>query len=165
MGKKEMWPWNDEEPFRFFAGLIFALWLMFMIIIICMAAVITFKYAKAENMYDAEVIRVIDGDTFQARVKIWHEQYAWVNVRLRDMDAPEIRGAQCPEEKELGLKAKVRLAEILGKRVILTRVKRDIYARTVAHVIKNNLSVGSMMINDGLAKSSPQGVRQSWCKK
>mgnify|MGYP001996263084 CR=1 FL=1 len=36
----------------------------------------------------AEVIRVIDGDTIEVRAEIWLGQYIETNVRLAGMDAP-----------------------------------------------------------------------------
>ena len=36
----------------------------------------------------AEVLRVIDGDTIEVRAKIWLDQYIETNVRLAGLDAP-----------------------------------------------------------------------------
>ena len=46
----------------------------------------------------AEVLRVIDGDTFEARVHVWPGIDITTRVRLRGIDAPELGGARCAEE-------------------------------------------------------------------
>jgi endonuclease YncB( thermonuclease family) len=35
-----------------------------------------------------DVLRVIDGDTFEARIRIWPGHDVTTKVRLRDIDAP-----------------------------------------------------------------------------
>jgi hypothetical protein len=40
--------------------------------------------------YRADVLRVIDGDTFEARVRIWSGFEITTRVRLRAIDAPEL---------------------------------------------------------------------------
>jgi endonuclease YncB( thermonuclease family) len=40
--------------------------------------------------HPAEVVRVIDGDTFEARVRIWPGMDVTTRVRLRGIDAPEL---------------------------------------------------------------------------
>lgn len=49
--------------------------------------------------HPAEVLRVIDGDTFEARVHFWPGLAITTKVRLRDIDAPELRRARCHEER------------------------------------------------------------------
>lgn len=44
-----------------------------------------------------EIVRVIDGDTFEARVHLWPGLEMMTRVRLRGIDAPEMKGA-CAEE-------------------------------------------------------------------
>ena len=40
----------------------------------------------------ADVIEVIDGDTLRVRARIWLGQQVEINVRLSDVDTPELRG-------------------------------------------------------------------------
>ena len=44
-----------------------------------------------------EVLQVIDGDTFRARVPIWLDQTVTVKIRLSGVDTPEMKG-KCPAE-------------------------------------------------------------------
>ena len=41
----------------------------------------------------ADVIKVIDGDTLPVRARIWLGQEVEINVRLADVDTPELCGA------------------------------------------------------------------------
>jgi micrococcal nuclease len=48
--------------------------------------------------HPAEVVRVIDGDTLEARVRIWPGMDVTTRVRLRGIDAPELH-ARCEGER------------------------------------------------------------------
>ena len=48
--------------------------------------------------HPAEVLRVLDGDTFEARVHLWPGLDVTTRVRLRGIDAPELK-ARCMEER------------------------------------------------------------------
>src|SRR5215208_1700589 len=53
-----------------------------------------------KGTYAAEVLRVLDGDTFEARVHLWPALDITTKVRLRGIDAPEMK-ARCREERNL----------------------------------------------------------------
>jgi endonuclease YncB( thermonuclease family) len=48
-------------------------------------------------IYPAEVLRVIDGDTFEAQVRVWPGLDVDTKIRLRDVDAAELH-ARCAGE-------------------------------------------------------------------
>ena len=50
-----------------------------------------------ELVYPADVLRVIDGDTFEARVRVWPGLDVDTKVRLRGIDAAELH-ARCGDE-------------------------------------------------------------------
>lgn len=54
--------------------------------------------------YKCKLIRVVDGDTIHADVDLGFHTWRKVNLRLADINTPEIRTLD-PEEKERGLKA------------------------------------------------------------
>src|SRR5215471_17534984 len=60
----------------------------------------------------ADVIRTIDGDTFEARVHLSPGQDVMTRVRLRGIDAPELKAA-CPEELRLAEAATDALRDLL----------------------------------------------------
>ena len=49
--------------------------------------------------YYGTVERIIDGDTLQVRIDLWPGLEAVYAIRVRGIDAPELRGAKCPQEK------------------------------------------------------------------
>ena len=53
---------------------------------------------RGARLHPAEVLRVIDGDTFEARVNLWPGLDITTRVRLRGIDAPEMK-ARCGEER------------------------------------------------------------------
>ena len=54
---------------------------------------------------EADVLRVVDGDTFEVEADIWPGQKINTMVRLEAVDTPELRG-RCSEEKALAQKAR-----------------------------------------------------------
>lgn len=59
--------------------------------------------------YKAQVVRVIDGDTMEFDVDLGFYITNRIRLRVKDYNAPEIRG----EEREEGLKAKAKAEQIL----------------------------------------------------
>ena len=62
--------------------------------------------------YEAQVTRVVDGDTIDALVDLGFDIHKSIRIRLVGMNAPESRTRDL-EEKKLGLAAKAGLIEIL----------------------------------------------------
>ena len=70
-------------------------------------------------------MRVIDGDTFEARVRVWPGIDITTKVRLRNIDAPEMRGALRPRSARKAEAARDALAGMLGGRRRLDRAGRS----------------------------------------
>lgn len=84
----------------------------------------------------AEVIRVIDGDTILVAAKPWPQQTMEVYVRLRGIDAPELKSA-CPATRDAGRQAQAALAGLTADQneIQLTHISGDKYfGRVVADV-------------------------------
>ncbi len=64
--------------------------------------------------HPVDVIRTIDGDTFEARVHLAPGQDVTTRVRLRGIDAPELKAA-CPEELRMAEAASSALRDLLGQ--------------------------------------------------
>jgi len=62
--------------------------------------------------YKAEMLRVIDGDTIDAKIALGFDIYAHKRIRFFGIDTPESRTRDL-EEKKRGLAAKARVKEIL----------------------------------------------------
>ncbi|WP_425414043.1 thermonuclease family protein [Pleomorphomonas oryzae] len=100
---------------------------------------------------------VVDGDTF------WIDDF---KVRISDIDTPELSPPRCEYERQLGLKAKARLRELLNSgRVTLEHVDRDEdrYGRKL-RTVRNEQgeSIGAILVSEGVARQW-DGARHPWC--
>ena len=114
-------------------------------------------------------LRVIDGDTFEGRLRIWFGQEITTLVRLRNIDAPELK-SRCDSEAKLALEARGTLEEILQSgTVLLSEIGLDKYAgRVVADVSVRvggyqSDDVGELMLAGGYARPYGGGKRAGWC--
>ena len=111
-----------------------------------------------------ELVEVIDGDTFRARVDIWLGQSVTVKVRLKGVDTPEMNG-KCAAEKKLARQAKAFAENWLRKnQAQLTNVHYGTYAGRVLATaqIKNGDSLSAALLAENLAKPY-RGRRAQWC--
>lgn len=126
--------------------------------------------AGAETLpgpFQAEVIRVYDGDTFQARVRVWLGQDVVVWVRLIGVDTPELgRRAKCPEEDAQARASRDYLAGFLGRETVtLSGVKADKYAgRIDAVVTVAGRDVAEALIAAGFGRPYDGRARTGWCR-
>jgi endonuclease YncB( thermonuclease family) len=114
----------------------------------------------------AEVLRVIDGDTFEARVHVWPGIDITTRVRLRGIDAPELGGARCAEERTKAEMAREALRTMLSEGdVAVLRVGLDKYGgRVLADATtRATPDVSAAMLAKGLARPYTGGRREGWC--
>ena len=95
------------------------------------AMIATANPARAARLlpgpYEAQVLRVIDGNTVELRIKAWLDLEVVTHVRLRDIDAPQLHG-HGPGEREAAEKARDYLINLLGDApVTLTLISLDKY--------------------------------------
>lgn len=81
------------------------------------AAWTTHAQTWLDGPFAAQVVRVVDGDTLQVRVRIWLDQDVVVLARLRGIDAPELHGP-C---KAVGIAARDALTALVGDGVVTLR--------------------------------------------
>jgi endonuclease YncB( thermonuclease family) len=118
------------------------------------------------RVYAAEVVRIIDGDTFVARMRTGPAGDVETRVRLRSIDAAELH-ARCSKELRLALAARAALQRLLTEgSVMLSHVGRDKYpGRIDANVAtRNNVDVSAAMLNGGWARAYDGGRRGTWCR-
>ena len=116
-------------------------------------------------VHPAEVVRVIDGDTFEARVHLWPGLDITTRVRLRGIDAPEFK-ARCNEERVRAEAARDALRAILDQgEVGISRVTLDKYGgRVVADAsTRATPDVSSALLSVGAARRYSGGHRDGWC--
>src|SRR4051795_7158252 len=119
----------------------------------------------AKGIYAAEVLRVLDGDTFEARVHLWPGLDITTRVRLRGIDAPEFK-ARCTEERVKAEAARDALRAILDQgEVGISRVTLDKYGgRVVADAsTRATPNVSSALLSVGAARRYSGGHRDGWC--
>ena len=133
--------------------------------------------ARASYTYNAEVIRVVDGDTVIAKVDLGFDTWKICNIRLYGINTPETRTRDL-EEKERGLEAKDRLITLLSDNdnmFVLESKGLDKYGRslgvlwTTYHQVKPwddssdtravGLSLNEVLVQEGLAEEYFGGKR------
>ncbi len=107
------------------------------------------------HAYPAEVVRVIDGDTFEARVRVWPGLDVDTKVRLRNIDAPELH-ARCRDELRKAQAARTALQAMLAAGgVTISRVGLDKYAGRIDALVatRDTADVSTALLNGGWARS------------
>ncbi len=118
-----------------------------------------------QTVSPAEVVRIIDGDTFQARVLVWPGLSVDTKVRLRGIDAAELH-ARCADEYAKGQAARAALETMLAAGgVTISRVGIDKYGGRVDASVatRDTADVSAALLNGGWARSYDGGRRGSWC--
>jgi endonuclease YncB( thermonuclease family) len=115
--------------------------------------------------YPAEVVRIIDGDTFEARVRVWPGLDVDTKVRLRGIDAAELH-ARCGDELTKAEAARSALQTILAQGdVRLSQVGIDKYGGRVDAAVATRATpdVSAALLTGGFARAYGGGKRGTWC--
>jgi endonuclease YncB( thermonuclease family) len=115
--------------------------------------------------YAGDLLRVIDGDTFEARVHLWPGLDVTTRVRLRGIDAPEME-ARCAVERNKAEAARDALASILAEgEITVLDVGIDKYGGRVlaAAATRRTPDVSAALLDKGLARAYAGGRRAGWC--
>lgn len=126
-------------------------------------------FAKADtllqrNHYWGRVTAVYDGDSITAAIALWPGQTVTAKIRLRGIDAPELRG-KCAEEVRKAEQAKAYLENrLLGSDVKITKIEVEKYGRILASVWSGDgENIGQSLYERELAVLYGGGKRQDWC--
>ena len=113
-----------------------------------------------------DVIRAIDGDTFLARLRQRDGRDLVARVRLRGIDAPELK-ASCQEELDKAEAATRALRDLLGQGgVTITNLGADKYGRILADVAtRRTANVSAALLAGGYVRSYNGGPRDGWCAR
>ncbi len=145
--------------------------------VLCLAIAVFFAAATASGNdqstafllrsgYPAEVLRVIDGDTFEARVRVWPGIEITTRVRLRGIDAPELSRAQCAAEREKAVAARDALQAILDEGdVAISAVGYDKYGGRVLADASTRVTadIAAALLGADLVRRYDGGRRAPWC--
>ncbi|MGY4300484.1 micrococcal nuclease [Bradyrhizobium sp. i1.4.4] len=124
------------------------------------------QQANPDIRQPVDVIRTIDGDTFLARVHQRDGRVLVARVRLRGIDAPEMK-ASCQDELDKAQAATGALRDLLGQGgVTITNLGPDKYGRVLANVAtRRTADVSAALLAGGYARSYNGGHRDGWCAR
>jgi len=121
--------------------------------------------SRTKGPVRATVLRVVDGDSVEVRAQLWPGLEIRMLVRLRGVDAPELR-ARCPVERQLAKQARAYLEQRLAAGVVeLHDIRHDKYrGRVTARMLVDATDVGTDLVAHELTRPySGKGPRKSWC--
>jgi len=115
--------------------------------------------------HPVDALRTIDGDTFEAVVHLWPQLDLTTRIRLRGVDAPELK-AQCAQELRLAQAASEALRTLLGEGgITIYNIGPDKYpGRVVADVATQRTpNVSVALLAGGHVRAYGGGHRDGWC--
>ena len=102
------------------------------------------------TLFLASTLTVIDGDTIELNRQ---------RIRIANIDAPELRHAQCDAERRLAIIARNRLSALLKSGQLVVKEGdpvdgrvRDRHGRTLATITIDGRDVGDILIAEELAR-------------
>lgn len=114
---------------------------------------------------EATVLEVLDGDTFLAEAIVWPGHAVRVNVRIRGIDAPEMK-ARCRAERAAAERARDALALLFGDAPIAMSniAGAKYYGRVLADITTaDGKGVASVLLGEELVRPYGGGRREGWC--
>jgi len=115
--------------------------------------------------HPAEVLRVLDGDTFEARVNLWPGLEITTRVRLRGIDAPEMK-SRCGEERVKAEAARDALRILLDQGDVgISQVTLDKYGGRVLAAASTwaTPDISAALLDAGAVRPYSGGRREGWC--
>ncbi|AWM04307.1 thermonuclease family protein [Bradyrhizobium amphicarpaeae] len=128
------------------------------------AEIILQHSGNSDMRQPVDVVRTVDGDTFLARVHQPNGRDLVARVRLRGIDAPEMK-ASCQGELDKAEAASDALRNLLGQGgVTIFNLGQDKYGRVLADVAtKRTANVSAALLAGGYVRSYNGGHRDGWC--
>ncbi|MBR1153762.1 thermonuclease family protein [Bradyrhizobium sp. JYMT SZCCT0428] len=120
---------------------------------------------RPDVRHAVDVIRTVDGDTFEARVHLPDGLALNTRVRLRGIDTPELKAA-CPQELQMAEAASDALRGLLREgAVTISNIGPDKYGgRVLADVAtRKTTSVSAALLAGGHGRRYSGGHRNGWC--
>lgn len=138
-----------------------------LLLVSCCAAEAAEKSGRSDfsGPVSAIVESVLDGDTFRARAVVWPGHTVTVNIRIRGIDAPEMK-SRCRRERDAAHQARDALARMIGDQpVSISNISgAKYYGRVLADVAgSDGRSLAAELIGQALVRAYEGGRRKSWC--
>ena len=114
--------------------------------------------------YYGTVERVIDGDTLVVRLDLWPGLEAIYSVRVRGVDAPELRGAKCPQERLWAEEAKAQAEKLYGPgtTVRIENVELDSFGRAIADIRRWRSDRWMHFADEMVEREMAQAWQEDW---
>ena len=112
-------------------------------------------------IYSAKCLKVVDGDTIDARVDLGFDTFKKIRIRLVGINAPESRTRDL-EEKERGLAAKARVKQLISEnknKFVLHSQGVGKYGRCLGEIYLGDSKLNDILINEGHAVAYYGGKR------
>ena len=128
--------------------------------------------AMLSGPVQCDVLRVVDGDTVEARCHVWIGNDVTTMVRVRGIDTPEkAPRAKCPAEAALAIRASKLTHDALppGTRIVLSAIDNDKFGGRVDATITYDTplvhgeNLADQLISAGLARPYDGGTKKGWC--
>lgn len=104
--------------------------------------------------YNAKIIRVLDGDTFEAEIDVGFNIIITDKLRLAEIDTPETWRPRNDAERAHGNEAKTFVEDlILNMYVVITTEKTGKYGRYIAYVrLPDGRDLTTLLVESGFEK-------------
>jgi micrococcal nuclease len=105
-------------------------------------------------IYNAKLVRVIDGDTIDAVIDLGFDVWIKKRVRLYGIDTPETRTRDL-KEKQAGIAAKKRLQELIDDSGGKFRIQSHgigKYGRCLGTLFIDETNINMLLLNEGHAE-------------
>ena len=109
-----------------------------------------------------KVIKVVDGDTVDVLIDLGFKTFLKKRIRIYGINTPETR-TRDKKEKELGLRAKERVKEILtnNKKLVIKSHGQGKFGRVLGEIYfsEKKVDLGQLLVSEGHAKEYYGGKR------
>jgi len=113
----------------------------------------------------ARVVKVLDGDSFLVDALVWPGTSVSVSIRVRGVDAPELR-SKCPHERWLARQSREGLAaQVAMQHVKLHNINGDkYYGRVLADVtLEDGSDLAQVLLANRMVRPYGGQRRKGWC--
>ena len=119
---------------------------------------------QAECFPVTDVVRVVDGDTIDVRIKVLPtdlDLLAEIRVRMEGINAWESR-TRDQAEKAKGLAAKARLTELAQGQITVCLNGKGKFGRWLGTLFDGDININEQLVQEGHAHYYDGGARQSF---
>jgi micrococcal nuclease len=116
-----------------------------------------------DNIYNAKIVYIYDGDTMHVVFKVFDTFYKW-NCRIMGVDTPELRSKNIKEKKLGYIVRDILIKKLLNKIVKIECYEFDKYGRLLIDVYMPNeeIKLSEWLIQNNYAYKYDGGTKQNW---